>query len=336
MTNIVPQVHIPQLARLEAAKKALAEAVTIDEVKDIRDKAESIRAYYRQQKDGLDAQNNAAELKIRAERRLGELLAEMEKNPGTRLLGGHTMLPPETPTLAELGIAKMQSHRWQKLSSVPEPVLDQRIEEIKTAGAELTSVEMLRLATRLDRETARSKNQDLVEGVVPIPQDRRYPAIILDPPWDWRDQGAVDQFGRTKPDYATMRLTDIEALPVPDLAEDNAHLYLWVTNYCLRDGLDLCDLWGFRYITLLTWCKPSIGVGNYFRVNTEHVIFGVRGKLPLLRNDLGTHFAAGRPGPHSAKPDEFYSIVETSSPGPWLEMFARTVRSGWAQWGAEV
>jgi N6-adenosine-specific RNA methylase IME4 len=163
-----------------------------------------------------------------------------------------------------------------------------------------------------------------------------YPTIVIDPPWDWGDEGDADQFGRARPTYATMSIEQIAALPVGDLAAASAHIYLWITNRSLPKGFDLLATWGFRYITCLTWCKPSIGMGNYYRGSTEQVLFGVRGSLGLLRSDMGTWFQARRPGPHSAKPDEFYRMVETCSPGPWLEMFARQSRPGWTAWGAEA
>jgi N6-adenosine-specific RNA methylase IME4 len=159
----------------------------------------------------------------------------------------------------------------------------------------------------------------------------------LDPPWDWGDEGDGDGcYARSRPVYATMPIEQIAALPVSALAEPNAHIYLWITNRSLPKGFALLDGWGFRYITMLTWCKPHFGMGTYFRGSTEHVLFGVRGSLPLLRSDVGTWFEAPRPGQHSAKPDAFYSLVETCSPGPWLEMFARRARPGWQVWGAEV
>ncbi len=188
----------------------------------------------------------------------------------------------------------------------------------------------------MERRKVREQNAALVEKTGPLPTVERYATIVLDPPWDWGDEGDQDQLGRARPVYATMPLEEIAALPVPDLAADNAHLYLWITNRSLPKGFGLLDRWGFRYITCLTWVKPSFGMGNYFRGSTEHVLFAVRGSLPLLRSDVGTHFMADRPGQHSAKPDKFYEIVEICSPGPWLEMFSRKKRPGWVVWGAEV
>lgn len=188
------------------------------------------------------------------------------------------------------------------------------------------------------REDKREQNRQLVQGTVPLSDlaDYRFPCIALDPPWDWGDEGDQDQFGRARPTYDTMPYSEIAALPVPALAQDNAHIYLWITNRSLPKGFALLEEWGFRYVTMLTWCKPSIGMGNYFRGSTEQVLFGVRGSLPLLRRDVGTWFLAARPGGHSAKPVQFYEMVEACSPGPWLEMFSRQGRKGWVVWGAEV
>lgn len=388
------------------------------------------------------------------------------------------------------------------------------------------------------RETTREHNRALVENTAPVHTAYTvYPTIVLDPPWDWGDEGDCDQFGRARPTYATMSIDEIATLPVGDLATPNAHLYLWITNRSLPKGFGLLTGWGFRYVTCLTWCKtasslvylcrtcyntiyntqgehnnaiqgqaetsgictgpissdensrhgyaraPSEGVrdvrgklhsvpegtailqpglrqqtsirnkkgdsdreaflelqgqdnaerlladipsgitdgesdglcfgasscdvsdrgqaiatsgdgspqesgqggqparkpgidqlsrtrtmpsypasgmspvrscprcgsplqqfftygnpglGNYYRGSTEHVLFGVRGSLGLLRSDVGTWFGAQRPGQHSAKPPDFYQMIETCSPGPWLEMFARQPRPGWATWGAEV
>lgn len=157
-----------------------------------------------------------------------------------------------------------------------------------------------------------------------------FSSIVIDPPWQYDN---VVTRGAAEDHYPTMALDELEALDLP--ADDAAHLYLWTTNGFLRQAFDLMDLWGFTYKTTLTWCKPQIGMGNYFRNNTEHVLFGIKGKLPTQRNDIGTWFSADRTR-HSAKPESFYDLVEASSPGPWLEMFARRRRMGWFTWGNEA
>lgn len=144
--------------------------------------------------------------------------------------------------------------------------------------------------------------------------------------------------GRAKPDYATMPLEDLFRLPIPELSDEDCHLYLWVTNRSLPKAFDLMETWGFRYITALTWPKPWYGLGNYFRGQTEHVLFGVKGSQPLRRKDASTLLPAWNRGPdgHSSKPPEFYRLVESCSPGPYLDMFSRNRPADWIGWGADA
>lgn len=188
------------------------------------------------------------------------------------------------------------------------------------------------------REIARLENHVHVDEAPNIHSlcGGRFAAVVIDPPWDWGDEGDQDQLGRARPTYATMPYAELAALPLPDICDRDAHLYLWITNRSLPKGFALLEAWGFRYITALTWCKPHFGMGNYFRGQTEHVLFGVRGALPLRRKDAGTWFAAPRPAGHSSKPPELAGLVESCSPGPYLEMFARAPREGWTVWGAEA
>jgi len=329
------------LMKLDQATRMLAEIRTVDDAKELIDLAEAARVYARQVSLGLEAQNHAAEIKLRAMRRAGKLTRAMDKAKAGR--------PPENrsaartdfrgaPTYAELGLDKRKVNVWETVTTLPEAQFEAHIAKTKDAGKELTTIATVRLAKEHKRELARKQNRELVEDMPPLSQwnGEPVPAVALDPPWDWSDEGDADQLGRARPTYATMPFDEILALPVSKLAQDNAHIYLWITNRSLPKGFALLEAWGFRYITALTWCKPSFGMGNYFRGQTEHVLFGVRGSLPLLRKDVGTWFAAPRPGEHSSKPDAFYELVERCSPGPWMEMFQRKPRPGWIGWGAEV
>lgn len=208
------------------------------------------------------------------------------------------------------------------------------------AGA-LTITEAKRALKEQEREGRRLDNAAKVatstaQGLPIEAALGRFSTILIDPPWDWGDEGDGDQLGRARPDYATMALEDIAALPVGQLAAGDAHLYLWITNRSLFKGAALIESWGFRYITAITWGKPTYGLGNYYRGQTEHLLFGVRGSLPLQRKDAGTLLLAPRgPGGHSSKPAEVYSLIESASPGPHLELFARETRAGWYSWGED-
>lgn len=190
------------------------------------------------------------------------------------------------------------------------------------------------------REGRREENRQKIASVPAanaVQEGAKFATIVIDPPWDWGDEGDVDQLGRARPDYGTMPLADLLKLPVSDLSDTDCHLYLWITNRSLPKGFALMEAWGFRYVTCLTWAKPHFGMGNYFRGQTEHVLFGVKGSQMLKRKDVGTIFHAprGTQG-HSSKPIEFYDLVESCSPGPYLEMFSRTDRADWTHWGEQL
>lgn len=222
--------------------------------------------------------------------------------------------------------------------SEPSEWFDRSAENVADLSRQATK----RAEAEARREEQREANRALIDGL--SPPDGKVRTIVIDPPWDWADEeDGAGSFGRTRPVYETIPIDDLETfklgdeVPISELAEDDAHIYLWITNRSLPKGFRLLEAWGFRYVTCLTWVKPSFGMGLYFRGQTEHVLFGVRGSQPLLRADVATVFNADRGGDdHSAKPDEFYRLVETCSPGPWIDVFARRERPGWLVWGAEV
>lgn len=184
------------------------------------------------------------------------------------------------------------------------------------------------------REEARQQNAEKVKAISsPLDAQGLFQTIVIDPAWDYAEEGDNDAFGRGRPIYCSMSIEDIEALPIDKIADKNCHLYIWVTNRSLPKSFQLMDKWGFRYVTCLTWIKPHYGVGNYFRGQTEHVLFGVKGQQPLKRHDVGTWFEAPRGERHSAKPDEFYRLVESCSYAPYIDIFGRREREGWSVWG---
>lgn len=182
-------------------------------------------------------------------------------------------------------------------------------------------------------------SQDLLAKVV-----GPYATILADPPWQFQNRtGKMAPEHRRLLRYPTMPLPDILALPVAPLAAANSHLYLWVPNALLQEGLQVMQAWGFTYKSNLVWYKvrrdggpDGRGVGFYFRNVTELLLFGVRGgmrTLPPGRTQV--NLLATRKREHSRKPDEIYDLIEACSPGPFLELFARFPRPGWQQWGNE-
>lgn len=174
---------------------------------------------------------------------------------------------------------------------------------------------------------------------------RNYGTILADPPWQFQNRtGKVAPEHRRLSRYATLTLKDIKGLPVDIVAAAQSHLYLWVPNALLREGLEVMSAWGFKYITNIIWHKvrkdgepDGRGVGFYFRNTTEMLLFGVRGKLRTREpGRTQVNIIKTRKREHSRKPDEVYEIIEACSPGPYLELFARGNRPGWGQWGNEV
>lgn len=192
---------------------------------------------------------------------------------------------------------------------------------------------------RRERREANARLVNESPSIEETLETAKFATIVIDPPWSPEDEGESGEglYGRGAPPYATMTVAQIASMPVGTYADDDCHLYMWITNRSLFKGETLLTTWGFRYVTCLTWVKPSIGLGAYFRGSSEQVLFGIKGSQPLQRHDVGTWFAAPRgPNGHSSKPTEFYDLVESCSPGPYLDIFAREQREGWTSWGAEV
>ncbi len=181
----------------------------------------------------------------------------------------------------------------------------------------------------------------MIEGVT-----GQFGAILADPPWRFDNAtGKVAPEHRRLRRYATMGLDDICGMPVCNHAAPTSHLYLWVPNALIQDGFKVMSAWGFQYKSMLTWLKvrkdggpDGRGVGFYFRNVTEQVLFGVRGRnaRTLAPGRRQVNLIATRKREHSRKPDELYQIIEACSRGPFLELFARTNRSGWTQHGDQL
>jgi N6-adenosine-specific RNA methylase IME4 len=283
--------------------------------------------------------NKYAEKMVRGIRRTGELIEQLPRSKGGR---GKTLNTDVKRFVTEAAITHQTALRWQAIAGIPADEFDAAIARVRDADdpkAIITVVPFYRMAKQLRRDAEHAGNEQLVAQAPTFDSiEGAFSTLVVDPPWDWGDEGDVSQLGRARPRYATLPIEQLSAWPMASKAAPDSHLYLWITNRSLPKGFPLLQAWGYRYITLLTWCKPSFGMGNYFRGQTEHVLFGVKGSLPLMRKDVGTWFAAPRGNrAHSAKPDAFFDLVESCSPGPYLSVWDRArERTGWKFWGAEA
>ncbi|RME87729.1 MAG: S-adenosylmethionine-binding protein [Zetaproteobacteria bacterium] len=175
---------------------------------------------------------------------------------------------------------------------------------------------------------------------------RKFATVLADPPWQFQNRtGKMAPEHKRLHRYRTMSLREIKDLPVAAIVNDVAHLYLWVPNALLREGLEVMEHWGFTYKTNIVWYKvrkdggpDRRGVGFYFRNVTELLLFGVRGKRArtLAPARSMPNIIVARKREHSRKPDEQYEIIEKCSPPPRIELFARGTRPGWACWGDQA
>jgi N6-adenosine-specific RNA methylase IME4 len=190
------------------------------------------------------------------------------------------------------------------------------------------------------------KGTGLAADFVRFIESRKFGAILADPPWQFTNRtGKVAPEHRRLQRYGTLTLEEIQALPVSHAAAETSHLYLWVPNALLAEGLMVLRAWGFQYKTNLVWHKirkdggpDGRGVGFYFRNVTELILFGVKGKnaRTLSPGRRQVNFMATRKREHSRKPDEQYELIEACSAGPYLELFARGERRNWSGWGNQA
>lgn len=312
-----------ELVSLDGAERMLAEASTLDEIMDVRARAEAMRRFAAARL-GREQTNYAAEIKLRAERKAGEVLHDMDKNPGGNPSHDVRGL---VPTLADLGITYMQSSRWQQVAVIDEAIFERYIAEVKASpDGDLTTVGLIAEARTPRGDYSRP---DLPPG--------SYRTIVIDPPWPMeRIERTARPMQPGTLDYPTMTLEEIKGKWRDGLAApDGCHVYLWFAHKYLPAALDCFKAWGVDYQCLMTWVKPTGMTPYSWMYNTEHVLFGHVGSLPL--NVLGRRLSFEAPVVrHSQKPDVFYELVRDVSPEPRLDMYARGPHDGFEAWGNET
>lgn len=320
------------LANISEARRLLASTTDLSEVKAIRDKAEAVRKYRQVSGESMKAQNHAAEIRLMAERRAGELLTVMEKSQGGRPT--KTSSTVSVVSLADMGVSHKQSSRWQTLARVPEHLFAARIEELQAAEKEVTTKEFLKMAVR-QPATTEKQSVEQPQGVVASLDElsgQKFGTIYADPPWQYGNQATR---ASTDNHYDTMTVANIAAMPVASLVADDAHLHLWTTNGFLFEAKEIIEAWGFTYKSCFVWVKTQMGIGNYWRVSHEFLLLGVRGSAPFAAKDEKS-WGEYRRGKHSAKPEEIRHSIERCSPGPRLEIFGRSPVEGWMVMGNQV
>jgi N6-adenosine-specific RNA methylase IME4 len=324
------------LVKYEAARRALAEANSVDEVAAIRDRAVAMQTYARMAKDS-ELIDKATDIRLRAERRAGEMLVEMRET-GQRAKGGESGRRELQPaTLGDLGVTKTESSRWQKIAAMPEREFENRVTDAKREA--IRSVEATAAERNEEKKERRAEREaELAAKIVALPE-KRYGVIYADPEWrfePWSRETGMDRAADNH--YPTSELQTIKNRSVHDLAAANCVLFMWATSPMLEDAIEVLHAWSFRYVTSFVWVKDKIGTGYWFRNKHETLLVGIKGDVPAPAPGTQADSVIFAPvGRHSAKPEVFYEIIERYFPNvPKIELNARQRRAGWEAWGLEA
>ena len=354
MTDLQVSPAIPSSAtdRLATAERMLAEAKTADDVRGVMKAADFAADLARRVELGTASVNHALVIKAKAMRKLADIVDEGQASGEIATKGQRSNV--RSADISALPVPRQRLAECRQIrDAFTEDELEQHFAEATEHDKELPTRSLVKLAKQ-------------TRPPAPVPEPPRpiaaglFSTIIADPPWRY---GNTSTRAAAQDHYDTLSIAQLcgeELLPdgtnlakevVQPRTATPAHLYLWTTAGHLPEAFSVMAAWGFTYKTYLVWIKPQMGMGNYFRVSTELVLFGVKGDMRTQDMGLMNYFTAKR-GRHSAKPLAFYDLVTKASPGPYLEMFCRCgasqgdqlpgtcqcsrCRLGWEVWGNQA
>jgi len=305
--------------------------------------AEAARVYGKQVNATTETINYASEIKLRSERKLGQLLAKAELNKGTMgkgrpSLGATKTEAPKdkTPTLKEVGVSFKTSSESQKLAEVT----DERFEEAIAVAREAGEMAPTQVKTDLIRELTRKERVDKIvfisKGNKELKTDKTYPVILCDPPWRYEHTKTDNR--KIENQYPTMELAEICELSFENISTPDCVLFMWTTSPKLQESFEVLKWWGMTYRTCAVWVKDKIGMGYYFRQQHELLLVATKGSIPVPEpsDRVSSVFKSDRTE-HSKKPEVVYEAIEKMYPEyrNKLEIFSRSERPGWDSWGNE-
>lgn len=333
------------LAKLSRAEQMLAQVANVDDALNIVDLAEAARVFAQRAKLGTQAVNHATTVKIRAERKLADIVDEGQASGAIATKQAHGRGRQASPkgglacpaTLGDIGVDKrrLAEARLLRDSLTDEDVVSLAA-EADARDVDISRKELVKRAARQRRQAVKREHVERIAELPPVELTEldRFAVLYADPPW--RYEHSVTTTRQIENHYPTMTVDEIKKLEVP--AADDAALFLWVTSPKLTEGIDVLEAWGFEYRTSAVWIKDKIGMGYYFRQQHEWLLVGKRGSLPVPDpEDRPSSVITGERVEHSTKPDMVYELIERMYPlHTKCELFQRRPRSGWLGWGNQA
>jgi N6-adenosine-specific RNA methylase IME4 len=293
----------------------------------------------------LKEAQDIADAVLDAEVRIGELMSRVPKatpnnNPFHEIDPRDNFVIPKSEVIEQTGFTQTQVSQFQRMAAHPEAVARAKA-QARESGDILSRSKVLQEVGKDIRASQKAERIEKASGggqsVDIFTTDKKYRVVYADPPWSYNDKQDTDYYGGAEKHYGTMPLEEIAALPVGNIAEKDAVLFLWTTSPLIFDSKQIFEAWGFTYKSMFVWDKVKTGMGHYNSVRHELLLICTRGSCtPDTPKMFDSVQSIERSENHSEKPQQFREIIETLYAGDKIELFARTKRDGWDVWGNEV
>ncbi len=348
MSNSLDTIH----AGLPANIDDLSKFVLVGREKLVAVRAEiraidKVRLAQEVREQKLKEAQDIADAVLDAEVRIGELTTAIPKASGGdrrsesfKNAPGDNFEKSKSDSISEAGFTSKQVSQFQRMAAHPEAVARAKA-QARESGDILSRSKVLQEVGKDIRASQKAERIEKASGggqsVDIFTTDKKYRVVYADPPWRYNDKQDTDYYGGAEKHYGTMPLEEIAALPVGNIAEKDAVLFLWTTSPLIFDSKQIFEAWGFTYKSMFVWDKVKTGMGHYNSVRHELLLICTRGSCtPDTPKMFDSVQSIERSENHSEKPQQFREIIETLYAGDKIELFARTKRDGWDVWGNEV
>lgn len=327
------------------AKQQLQQIKTVESGIEYLNKVKAIEVWARAEKKDAELQNMVAEQKIRTQRILGQLIKDGQDKGEIATKGeskyNSLISDGNKRTLSEIGISSKESSTFQSIASIPNEIFEKEIaikkQAVDKAVSELTTTGMMRVAKEIDTKI---RNENISKNNPELTKDKKYRVIYADPPWRYNDRcvtGGVQGGGVEINHYPTMSIEELCQIPISEISEQNAVLFIWVTSPLLEDVFKIINAWGFKYKTSFIWDKVSHNMGHYNSVRHELLLICTKGSCTPDNLKLFDSVQSIEKTEHSKKPEEFRTIIETLyTYGNKIELFSRIKSDGWDNYGNQI